>query len=251
MPSMSTASPTLTSDELVARAAAMRDELRERQADRGAHLLRGGHAPGVPRGGLLPGPAAASRRRPGARSGGVLPGRHGAQPRLPVDGVVLLPRRCARPAARSVLLRARADGRHRTEAHFVAASRDMPSGVVERVGDGWRVTGTWNYCSGAPWSTHFIARARMGHEPDAQLALVAIPRDGWRMLDDWHGILGMRGTGSHSIDVPGTGDPTTSSWPTIRSTPARTAAPSPRSPTAIRSTTRSTSTSSTGRSARS
>ena len=24
------------------------------------------------------------------------------------------------------------------------------------------------------------------------------------MLDDWHGILGMRGTGSHSIEVPGT-----------------------------------------------
>ncbi len=46
------------------------------------------------------------------------------------------------------------------EGHIVAASRDMPSGVVERAADGWGVTETWNYCSGAPWSTHFIARAR-------------------------------------------------------------------------------------------
>ena len=128
---------------------------------------------------------------------------------------------------------------------------DMPSGVVERVADGWRVTGTWNYCSGAPWSTHFIARARIGHEPDAQLALVAIPRDGWRMLDDWHGILGMRGTGSHSIEVPGMVVPDHFVVADDPFDAARTTAPSSRSPTATRSTTRSTSTSSTGRSARS
>ena len=36
---------------------------------------------------------------------------------------------------------------------------------------------------------------------DAKLVLVAIPREQWRMLDDWHGILGLRGSGSHSIAV--------------------------------------------------
>jgi 3-hydroxy-9,10-secoandrosta-1,3,5(10)-triene-9,17-dione monooxygenase len=31
--------------------------------------------------------------------------------------------------------------------------------------------------------------------------LVAIPREQWTMLDDWRGILGLRGSGSHSIAV--------------------------------------------------
>lgn len=87
------------------------------------------------------------------------------------------------------------------DGHFVAASRDLPAGTATRVDGGYRVEGTWNYCSGAPYSTHFIARARL---EDGTLGLVAIPRDGWEMLDDWRGILGLRGTGSNSIRVPGT-----------------------------------------------
>jgi 3-hydroxy-9,10-secoandrosta-1,3,5(10)-triene-9,17-dione monooxygenase len=88
------------------------------------------------------------------------------------------------------------------DGHFVAASRDLPAGTITPVDGGYRVEGTWNYCSGAPYSTHFIARARHADD-DERLALVAVPRDGWEMLDDWHGILGMRGSGSHSIRVPG------------------------------------------------
>jgi 3-hydroxy-9,10-secoandrosta-1,3,5(10)-triene-9,17-dione monooxygenase len=95
------------------------------------------------------------------------------------------------------------------DGHFVAASRDLPAGTVTPVEGGYRVDGTWNYCSGAPYSTHFIARAKLAGPDgvagdDAPLVLVAIARDGWEMLDDWHGILGLRGTGSHSIRVPGT-----------------------------------------------
>ncbi len=86
------------------------------------------------------------------------------------------------------------------DGHFVAASRDLPAGTATPVPGGYRIEGTWNYCSGAPYSTHFIARARHGD----QLVLFAVARDGWEMLDDWRGVLGMRGTGSHSIRVPGT-----------------------------------------------
>jgi 3-hydroxy-9,10-secoandrosta-1,3,5(10)-triene-9,17-dione monooxygenase len=94
------------------------------------------------------------------------------------------------------------------DGHFVAASRDLPAGTATPVDGGYRIEGTWNYCSGAPYSTHFIARAKLagpdGEVPDEpRLALVAIARDDWEMLDDWHGILGLRGTGSHSIRVPG------------------------------------------------
>lgn len=92
------------------------------------------------------------------------------------------------------------------DGHFIAASRDNPGGTVRPVDAGYVVQGTWNYCSGAPYSTHFIARARMldehGEAPaDGPLALVVIPREQWTMLDDWHGMLGLRGTGSHSISV--------------------------------------------------
>jgi 3-hydroxy-9,10-secoandrosta-1,3,5(10)-triene-9,17-dione monooxygenase len=92
------------------------------------------------------------------------------------------------------------------DGHFVAASRDLPAGTVTPSGDGYVVNGTWNYCSGAPYSTHFIARALLanadGHtSEDSPNVLVAIPRADWTMLDDWHGLLGLRGSGSHSIQV--------------------------------------------------
>jgi 3-hydroxy-9,10-secoandrosta-1,3,5(10)-triene-9,17-dione monooxygenase len=93
-----------------------------------------------------------------------------------------------------------------SDGHFVAASRDLPGGTARPVGDGYVVNGTWNYCSGAPFSTHFVMRARLAHADgtvgdDARLVLVVVPREQWTMLDDWHGILGLRGSGSHSIAV--------------------------------------------------
>jgi 3-hydroxy-9,10-secoandrosta-1,3,5(10)-triene-9,17-dione monooxygenase len=92
------------------------------------------------------------------------------------------------------------------DGHFVAASRDLPAGTATPARDGYVVDGTWNYCSGAPYSTHFIAHARLVNEDrcedtDSTLVLVAIPRESWRMLDDWHGMLGLRGSGSNSIAV--------------------------------------------------
>ena len=92
------------------------------------------------------------------------------------------------------------------DGHFVAASRDLPAGTVTPSGDGYVVNGTWNYCSGAPYSTHFIARALLADADgrtsgDSANVLVAIPRAEWTMLDDWHGLLGLRGSGSHSIQV--------------------------------------------------
>lgn len=92
------------------------------------------------------------------------------------------------------------------DGHFIAASRDLECGTVRPADGGYVVSGTWNYCSGAPYSTHFVARALLadadghtGQEPTD--VLVAIPRSSWTMLDDWHGLLGLRGSGSHSIAV--------------------------------------------------
>lgn len=92
------------------------------------------------------------------------------------------------------------------DGHFIAASRDLPAGTVTPADGGYLVTGTWNYCSGAPYSTHFVARAILadadGRTSEASPhVLVTIPRAAWTMLDDWHGLLGLRGSGSHSIAV--------------------------------------------------
>ncbi|WIY52977.1 acyl-CoA dehydrogenase family protein [Devosia sp. YIM 151766] len=89
---------------------------------------------------------------------------------------------------------------------FIAAARDLPAGTVRPVAGGYEVSGTWNYCSGAPYSTHFIGVAKLvdaqgNPDPDGERRLVMIPRADWTLMDDWRGLLGMRGSGSHSIKV--------------------------------------------------
>jgi 3-hydroxy-9,10-secoandrosta-1,3,5(10)-triene-9,17-dione monooxygenase len=193
--------PALTPDEIVARAAAMREELRERQAETEERTF---YAP--------------ETHRAFADAGfyRILQPRRFGGYEFDVETfyrvVMELSRGCPSTGwcfclgGAHVLQLAAFFGEEAQAAifgadgHFVAASRDLPAGTVTPVDGGYRVEGTWNYCSGAPYSTHFIARAR--HRD--KLVLVAIPRDGWEMLDDWHGILGLRGTGSHSIRVPGT-----------------------------------------------
>jgi 3-hydroxy-9,10-secoandrosta-1,3,5(10)-triene-9,17-dione monooxygenase len=70
---------------------------------------------------------------------------------------------------------------------------------------GWVIDGTWDYCSGAPYGNHFMpvcyvpGTERDGQPPELVYALV--PASGWEMLDDWRGVLGMRGSGSQSIRV--------------------------------------------------
>jgi len=91
--------------------------------------------------------------------------------------------------------------------HFVAAARDIVTGgTVTPVDGGYVVDGTWHYCSGAPYSTHFVAHARLTHRDgkpldDGTELLVLVPRSGWTMIETWKGVLGLRGTGSHSIQI--------------------------------------------------
>ena len=78
-----------------------------------------------------------------------------------------------------------------------------PAGRAVRTDDGWDISGTWAYCSGAPYATHymgqtFVAPAEPGGPP-GQILLFVVPRSQWTMLDDWGDTLGLRGSGSHSI----------------------------------------------------
>jgi 3-hydroxy-9,10-secoandrosta-1,3,5(10)-triene-9,17-dione monooxygenase len=87
--------------------------------------------------------------------------------------------------------------------------RAPPTGVAEPVDGGYVVTGTWDYCSGAPHSTHVMVNAMRGGSDGkdargAPAAIVAvIPAGEVTIVDDWGGgaTLGMNSSGSNSVRV--------------------------------------------------
>ncbi|MEV8636709.1 acyl-CoA dehydrogenase family protein [Streptosporangium sp. NPDC051023] len=87
---------------------------------------------------------------------------------------------------------------------FICPATIVPSGSAVRTAEGdWVLNGTWNYCSGAPYATHFIGHALVRpaeDQPPAPMLFIA-PRSQWRRLDDWGRQLGLKGSGSHSITV--------------------------------------------------
>ena len=85
---------------------------------------------------------------------------------------------------------------------FVCPAVVGPAGTAERVDGGWVVDGTWGYCSGVPYATHFLGHTLVPG-PDGQPApmMFVVPRGSWRRHDDWGGQLGLRGSGSHSITI--------------------------------------------------
>ncbi|HEY1624249.1 MAG TPA: acyl-CoA dehydrogenase family protein [Streptosporangiaceae bacterium] len=88
---------------------------------------------------------------------------------------------------------------------FICPATIVPSGFAERTDDGhWLINGTWPYCSGAPYATHFMGHTLIstGEGPPAPMLFIA-PRAQWRRLDDWGDQLGLRGSGSHSITIEG------------------------------------------------
>ncbi|MFD4599785.1 acyl-CoA dehydrogenase family protein [Streptomyces sp. NPDC058464] len=89
------------------------------------------------------------------------------------------------------------------DGHFAAPYRPMPEGTAERVPGGWKVNGKWNYCSGAPYSTHAILGARLlADDAPHPVGQFVIARDQWELLPGWaDSVLGMRGSGSNSIRI--------------------------------------------------
>ena len=86
----------------------------------------------------------------------------------------------------------------------VIPSRAVPGGTATRVDGGWEVDGTWDYCSGATYSTHALLLAVTPRpEGPPERRMVILPRSDYEILDDWGGglTLGLGGTGSNSIKV--------------------------------------------------
>ena len=85
------------------------------------------------------------------------------------------------------------------DGHFVGPSRAIPRGKATPAPGGYRVSGRWDYCSGATYSTHVIALAMVA-DADERI-MVAIPRADYEILDDWGGgaTIGLGGTASNTI----------------------------------------------------
>jgi 3-hydroxy-9,10-secoandrosta-1,3,5(10)-triene-9,17-dione monooxygenase len=86
---------------------------------------------------------------------------------------------------------------------FRAACVAAPVGMATRGADGWTLNGKVSYASGIPYSTHYMGQALTrenapeGGEPRPLLFVAA--RDQFTRLDDWGNTLGLKGSGSHSI----------------------------------------------------
>ncbi|MEV6983466.1 acyl-CoA dehydrogenase family protein [Sphaerisporangium sp. NPDC051017] len=87
---------------------------------------------------------------------------------------------------------------------FICPATVVPGGTAERTADGdWLINGTWGYCSGSPYASHFMGHAMVSPEdggPPEPMLFIA-PRSQWTRLDDWGQALGLKGSGSHSIRI--------------------------------------------------
>ena len=86
---------------------------------------------------------------------------------------------------------------------FRAASYGFHGGELTPVEGGYRITGKWPYASGAPYSTHFIGQAFLPM-PDGSKGpeiLFVLPRSEWELCNDWGDVMGLKGSGSHSVQA--------------------------------------------------
>jgi 3-hydroxy-9,10-secoandrosta-1,3,5(10)-triene-9,17-dione monooxygenase len=90
------------------------------------------------------------------------------------------------------------------DGHFIAPHRAPPIGTLTPVAGGYMMNGTWDYCSGVPYATHFIGGAFIRREGELPIhAHAIIAKGNYTILDDWGGdrVLGMRASGSNSVRV--------------------------------------------------
>ena len=76
-----------------------------------------------------------------------------------------------------------------------------PTGRVERVAGGWRLSGEWGWVSGCDFADWFLlaAMAPVGRT-GATHTFFLVPRRDAKIEDNWH-VMGLRGTGSKNLAV--------------------------------------------------
>jgi 3-hydroxy-9,10-secoandrosta-1,3,5(10)-triene-9,17-dione monooxygenase len=90
------------------------------------------------------------------------------------------------------------------EGGLKAASVAAPlTSLAKKVDGGWILDGRVSYCSGIPYSTHYMGQAltepvEPGGPPGPPILFFA-PRDTFTILDDWGKLTGLVGSGSNTI----------------------------------------------------
>lgn len=83
------------------------------------------------------------------------------------------------------------------------SSSYAPTGKVERVDGGFRLSGRWSFSSGCDhcqWV--FLGGVAPSDGPTPDMRTFLLPRSDYRILDNWH-VAGLAGTGSKDIVVEG------------------------------------------------
>jgi 3-hydroxy-9,10-secoandrosta-1,3,5(10)-triene-9,17-dione monooxygenase len=85
------------------------------------------------------------------------------------------------------------------------SSSYAPTGQVERVPGGYKISGRWSFSSGCDHCQWVFLGGFAPAEPDAKgpdMRTFLVPRADYRIEDNWH-TIGLRGTGSKDIVVDG------------------------------------------------
>lgn len=81
-------------------------------------------------------------------------------------------------------------------------------GVADKFGDGYTITGTWKYATGAPYLTHFTLNAKIQEggkdllldNGDPMIRSFVLKREDVRVVKDWD-AMGLKATATHSFEV--------------------------------------------------
>jgi len=86
---------------------------------------------------------------------------------------------------------------------FKCPHRAAPMGTATPVDGGYRINGTWDYCSGVGHATHFMCNTIVPGRESAGLLTICTPIENVTVLNDWGNgnIIGMNSSGSNSVRV--------------------------------------------------
>lgn len=87
--------------------------------------------------------------------------------------------------------------------HLISPYRAPPAGTFVREEGGWRASGRWAFSSGSPYATHFMGGCLLPTEPHPTPACFVVPISQVNVLDDWGGdtSLGVKSSGSNTIVI--------------------------------------------------
>jgi len=89
--------------------------------------------------------------------------------------------------------------------NFQAPWSFVPANVqLEPVEGGYRVSGRWYYASGVPYASHFMGNIQLPKnqaETGEPMLTIVVPQGQFTRLDNWGTLIGMKGSGSHGVQI--------------------------------------------------